>query len=542
MPANSRFRIAYALLIVCAAARLLLQMAALPPYAGLDEVYHVARLAFVRAEHRNPTTTEASIPPYLMASIAAAHEKDAVRRSDSQSDKPVPSDWRVRPTYASVPAMGEAGDRWPGIVAARGGHVVVDRVLNNADVKPYVVRNYEAQQTSIYYSLAAHLVPLRSAIFELRFWRLLSLLFALITVLATAEIGRRWLGPIGILGGAILVSLPTWETLVIRASNDAFACMLIAVGIAISVAAPRRPLIAAEALTWGLALNAKMYTWPLLIVLPLLWRRQKAGKVRIAAVAAVSLIAIVLTFAELSTRTSTEVVQYPGGSPLGVVALSQQTGPAHEAGANISEIIRVTIASAAWTSGQHNDALRPAAIALYLGPIVIAMIVTMRRENAAPALLALGAFALAQTYNVIVCVLARRAGSQVPIGGKEGWYWFVLVPIVVPALLLPALSRWRLAAWWLVAWDVVITEVALFHDFAGMSSPAHGSVLFRWGPLHLPFTAHLDRIGVGPFVAWITFIRLIHLAAFFSLESILQESTKVKLRLNDRNTDIAHPN
>ena len=38
----------------------------LPPYAGLDEVYHVARLAFVRAEHRNPTTSESSIPPYLI--------------------------------------------------------------------------------------------------------------------------------------------------------------------------------------------------------------------------------------------------------------------------------------------------------------------------------------------------------------------------------------------------------------------------------------------------------------------------------------------
>jgi hypothetical protein len=542
---TSRFKIAYALLIVCASARLLLQMAALPPYAGLDEVYHVARLAFVRAEHRNPTTTEPSIPPYLMASIAAAHDHDGVRRSDSQSDNRVQSDWRVRPTSNEItmPAMGEAGDRWPAIVAARGGHVLVDHPLTSADVKPYVARNYEAQQTSIYYSLTACLVPLRNAILELRMWRLLSLLFALTTVLATAEIGRRWLGPIGILGGAILVSLPTWETLVLRASNDAFACMLVAVAITVSVAAPRRPMvIVAEALAWGLALNAKMYTWPLLIVLPLLWRRQKAGKARIAAVSAVSLIAIVLTFAELSARTSTEVVQYPGGSPLGVVALSHQTGPAHDAGANIGEVIRVTIASAAWTSGQHNDALRPAAIALYLGPIVIAMIVALRRENVAPALLALGAFALAQTYNVIVCVLARRAGSQVPIGGKEGWYWFVLVPIIVPALLLPAISRWRLAAWWLVAWDVAITEVALFHDFAGSSSPAHGSVLFRWGPLHLPFTAHLGGIGVGPFAAWITFIRLIHLAAFFSLESILQESTRIKLRLNDRNTDIAHPN
>ena len=65
----TKTQIAYALLIVCASARLLLQMAAMPPYAGLDEVYHVARLAFVRAEHRNPTTSEASIPPYLIESL-----------------------------------------------------------------------------------------------------------------------------------------------------------------------------------------------------------------------------------------------------------------------------------------------------------------------------------------------------------------------------------------------------------------------------------------------------------------------------------------
>lgn len=84
--------------------------------------------------------------------------------------------------------------------------------------------------------------------------------------------------------------------------------------------------------------------------------------------------------------------------------------------------------------------------------------------------------------NVIVFVLARRAGRQIPIGGKEGWYWFVLMPVLIPALLAPALSRWRAVAWWLVMWDLVITEVALFHDFAGMSSSVHGSMLFRWGP------------------------------------------------------------
>src|SRR5947209_12841159 len=109
------------LLLVCASARLLLQMAALPPYAGLDEVYHVARLAFVRAEHRNPTTSEPSITPYLMRSIAVARNGGD----------------------AAMPSMGEAGEAWPAVVAR--GSVIVDRPLTNADLKPYVVKNYEAQ-------------------------------------------------------------------------------------------------------------------------------------------------------------------------------------------------------------------------------------------------------------------------------------------------------------------------------------------------------------------------------------------------------------
>jgi hypothetical protein len=100
--------------------------------------------------------------------------------------------------------MGEAGERWPSIVTERGGRIIVDQPLTPADLKPYVVKNYEAQQTSLYYSLVAPLAPIRSALFELRVWRAMSLFFALIAVLATAEVGRRWLGPIGILGGAIL--------------------------------------------------------------------------------------------------------------------------------------------------------------------------------------------------------------------------------------------------------------------------------------------------------------------------------------------------
>src|SRR5207302_9616655 len=121
--------IAYALLLVCAFARLLLQMAAMPPYAGLDEVYHVARLAFVRAEHRNPTTSEQSMPPYLLRTL-------------DEGSEPPDSPHVVHPSI--MPLMGESGDRWPAIVAERGGRVIVDRPLTAGDLKPYVLKNYEA--------------------------------------------------------------------------------------------------------------------------------------------------------------------------------------------------------------------------------------------------------------------------------------------------------------------------------------------------------------------------------------------------------------
>ena len=100
---------------------------------------------------------------------------------------------------------------------------------------------------------------------------------------------------------------------------------------------------------------------------------------------------------------------------------------------------------------------------------------------------------------------------------------------------MPALARWRAAAWWIVIWDVIVAEGALFHDYAGMTSPDHPSILFRWGPLQAPFTAHLGNIGIGPLAAWTTGIRIVHLLAFFGLESFLQQ-----MRRNDRNTDVTN--
>src|SRR5260370_20723012 len=109
----------YSLLAIAAGARLMLALAAMPPYAGLDEIYHVARLAFVAQEHRNPTTSEPSVPPYLDRSI------------DQKQN--------------ALPAFALIGDHCPHVVRTNP-QLVKTRVLSPEMVRPYGRRNYEAQQ------------------------------------------------------------------------------------------------------------------------------------------------------------------------------------------------------------------------------------------------------------------------------------------------------------------------------------------------------------------------------------------------------------
>lgn len=434
-------RVAYLLLIAAAATRLLIQAAAMPPYAGLDELYHVARLAFVAEEHRNPTASEASVPPDLEATLERK--------------------WDAVPSFALLQAD------WH-------GPIVRDRAIAPG---PYVRANYEAQQPSLYYSLAAplaHFFP-RTVLTQLRVWRLASVCFALIVIAATATIGERWFGGAGIVAAGLVATIPTWETLVTRASNDAFACAMIAVALAVTAAGRmqsaecrmqnaelRRSAFcilhsAFEALFWALAIAAKLYTWPLAIVLPFFWRWQRASRWRVVAVVAACAISAALTMTELRARTGTAIgVHFAhSGAALGVV-----------------DVIKVTIASAAWTSGEHWDALKPLGIALYALPIAAAIAFSARRRDLlALSAAVLAAFALAQAVNF--------AGSA-RAGGGEGWYWFVLVPVLVPALLAPAIRRFPLVALWIVAWDVIITA-HLFRTWAGELSPKHPSWLFRWG-------------------------------------------------------------
>ena len=171
----------------------------------------------------------------------------------------------------------------------------------------------------------------------------------------------------------------------------------------------------------------------------------------------------------------------------------------------------------AWTSGQHNDALRPLAIALYLGPIVdSSLMIVAATSGRGAALPRRRSLCLARlrspkpTTSSPACSRAE-AGSQIPIGGKEGWYWYVLAPLVIPALLVPALARWRAAAWWIVIWDVD------HHRGRSVSRLRRDDVAgARIDPLSMGSAARavhrvLDGIGVGPLAAWTTAIRIVHL-------------------------------
>ena len=467
------------LLAVAAGARLLLQMAVLPPYAGLDEMLHVGRLVFVLQENRNPKIDENAIAGYLASSMAG----DPTRMPDFATFAP----------------------HWPEIVKSR--RVLIDHGVGRDYVRPDI----EAQQPRLYYSIAgraAHLIPNRTQMSELRFWRSLSVLFAFGIVMVTARLGELFFGARGIAAAALLVSLPTWLTLVVRASNDAFACLLLAIAILCTASAPLRTIgIAAEAIFWALALSAKLYTWPVFIVTFVFWRRQRAAMRRVVAVIGAAAVGVGFTIADLMTRTH---------NPLGVLAFDAAAKSATPQPIRIGEMIKITIASGIWSSGQHWNALTPIGMILFAAPVIAVCLFSLRRTEARPALVAIITFAVAQVVHAAGYIRRAKAmGQSLPPAGKEGWFWYALAPLIV-ATIFPAAPLPFLATW-LVGWDIILHECVLFHDFAGATSPATPSWLFRWGPLHAPFTADLSHVAVGPLVSAMILLRAIHVIAVAAL-------------------------
>src|SRR5205814_9886902 len=135
--------------------------------------------------------------------------------------------------------------------------------------------------------------------------------------------------------------------------------------------------------------------------------------------------------------------------------------------------VKVTLASAVWTSGQHWDALTLRGMLLYAVPL-LALIAfgvarSPRKRLVVWPLTALAAFAVAQVVHAAGYIRRARAiGLALPAAGKEGWFWYALAPLVV-AMNFP-MTPLPLTAAWLIGWDVVINDGALFHDFAGLTS------------------------------------------------------------------------
>ncbi|HET7434907.1 MAG TPA: hypothetical protein VFN10_09380 [Thermoanaerobaculia bacterium] len=453
-----------ALLFVSAAARLVLQMAPMPPYAGLDEIYHVARVRFVAQEHRQPSKREPSISRGLARSI--------------------------RQEAGAPPAFAIIAERWPDVVASGArfhGEAPVDG--------DYQLANYEAQQPSLYYALAAHVTT------SLRGLRLLSLVFALVVIACSAFIGWRLFGEVGLLAAALLAHLPTWQTLVSRASNDALACALIALALAFT--ASRRT--AGEAIAWALAIATKLYALPVLIAVPFFWRQQRATRARMAIVAIACALALSFVIVDATHRT---------GNALGIEAFD----PPHAAAqshidwrATARIFLPTFVQTLFWTSGQHWNALTPLGLAV----LVLPLLVLLARRIPAPLLAALIAFALAQLVDFAGFVrAARAAGLSVPAGGPGAWYWYALAPLLV-LLIAPALRTKRaiVLVAWLLAFDIATHEGALLRDWRGVTTPAHRGPLVRWGSNGNAGAS----LAVGPFADQTLWLRAIDVAALIAL-------------------------
>ena len=457
-------------LALAATARLLLQVFAMPPYAGLDEGFHVARVAYVAAHGRQPTARELSVPRYLARSMAGE--------------------------LGAPPGFGTIQAGWRDLLAARplGWK---DVPLDRAARSDAVAENYEAQQASLYYAVAAPLDRAFGAtqLAQLLVLRLFAVPFAVLTVLATGLLGARLWGPTGVLSGLLLIAAPSWIALVARAGNDSLACGALALGVLLSTLPDggwgRRT---AEAVSWAAAIGTKLYAWPAALLLPLLWPKgdSRARRVFVAAAAAA---AAALTALDLAARTGNPIgkVEFAAAGRIGLTADSL----GRLASLPWFQYFKVFVGQAIWTSGQHANFLRGLGILLFLAPWFLLVggglrsIGAMPRSSARLLLAAALFFAIAEAgqawgqlrQEVLADVPSRSAGLA-------GWYAHAFDPIwfgVGFGVALSALRRrWPSGALALVVaatflGDLCLTERALFRDFAGLSSPLTPGRFVRWG-------------------------------------------------------------
>ncbi len=459
--------------VVClglaAAARLLLQVLAMPPYAGLDEAYHVARVAYVGEEGRQPVAHQLSVPLYLEKSIAG--EPDA------------------------PPAFGTIGGGWPAHIAARP-EGWKDVPLDRATRREYVKANYEVQQPSPYYLLMSPIEPFfATQLGQLLALRLLAVLFGVATVVSTGLLAVRLWGSTGLLAGLLLLVTPTWVTLVARAGNDAPACAALALALLLSTLPDGSWRMAVwESVCWASAIALKVYAWPAALLLPLLWPKG-AGRSRRALTASAVVVAALLTALDLLARTGNPIgsIAFWGGDGLGL------PGDSLDRLARLPwlQFLKVFVGSAIWTSGQHGNFLRPGALGLFILPWLVLASAALLEGRSMPIravrllVAAAAVFSLAEVGQAWGYLREAALGRlQTQSAGMAGWYLHAFDPLwfgVGLGFAVASLKRRRwtlvlvLAVFGALAGDVFVTEGALFRDYAGLSSPLTPGAFFRWG-------------------------------------------------------------
>ncbi len=484
----------------------------MPPYAGLDEGFHVARVSFVAAAGRQPSADEPSVARYLSLSFNALGE--------------------------GPPSFGMVKNGWARLVALRPGGWR-DVPLDAAMRSDLVAANYEAQQASLYYALAAPLDRLfgKTQLRELLVLRLLAVPLGGVTALATALLATRLWGRAGFLAGLLLLATPTWITLVARAGNDGLACAALATALLLST----RPgdgesaaATAAEAASWAVAAAAKLYAWPAALLLPLLWPRDASRARRIVVVLAIA-ASVAVTALDLQARTGNPTGKYelraPGSVPVSVESARRI------AALPWFDYAKVFVGSAIWTSGPHSDFLRPVGVVLFLAPWALLVaaglyfLPDLPRRRGALLLAAAVVFAAAEVGQAWGAIRHVLGGHPSAGAGLAGWYLHAFDPIwygvglgfaiaasaargrggLVAAALLLALGA-----------DVWVTEFALFPDYAGLASPATRGALFRWGGgAPWPALVRLGTFGLGMPSPWLAVaLRLLEAAAFAALAAL----------------------
>lgn len=482
----------------------------MPPYAGMDEGFHVARVSFVRSAGRNPNPWEPSVPEYVLRSL---HMEPG-------------SPWDF--------AM--AGPKWPDAAATRTAPWPNPAIPRGADVR-YLAPNYEAQHPSLYYRVAAlatdRLSLARTQLGELLLLRLLAVLLAAAAVVAGSVLGWRAIGTPGLVAGAAVCCAPAWLALVARSANDGLCVAAVSVAITVGFfgSAPAF-VVAVEALAWAVAVGTKATAWPLLALVPFLYRRFGWPRARLAATGLAAAASLLLTWRDLIARTGTFL-----GDQGGRLEAAATTPGGHEA-IGLWRMVKVLLSSAIWPGAQHGNALTPLGMAFLVGPVILAFVAAAFTRGPKPAyvsliLVCVTAFAGAQAVHAWGFLrAAQKAGVAEPRGGFEGWYFWTTAALVVPLCLGWVLTRLRsrvVVVWalfgWLLAWDIGIHEGALFRDYAGATSPETPSRLFRWGAGAVSTEVPAgDRLAIlsasGASTGLLRWLRATHVAAMLGLLAI----------------------